>query len=230
MFMKKFVLFLLLFVTCSLFAQEEVTKFLGIPVDGTKSEMIRKLKEKGFKESKYDTDVLTGEFNGVDVNIYVVTNKSKVYRIMVCDCNLQSETSIVARFNKLYYQFYTNGKYMPTTFDRQNIPIDEDIRYEINVNQKRYEASFFQYAEKTDSVEYNKKMQNFMLSKYSEEELINMSKGIYSTDDIKDDIMEFLYQQNSNRIVWFMISEFEGQYYISMFYDNVCNMANGEDL
>lgn len=31
-----------------IFAQNDVTKFLGIPVDGPKSEMIRELKAKGF--------------------------------------------------------------------------------------------------------------------------------------------------------------------------------------
>ena len=41
-------------------AQNDVTKFLGIPVDGTKAEMIRKLKAKGFTSSPYDRDVLTG--------------------------------------------------------------------------------------------------------------------------------------------------------------------------
>ena len=30
--------------------------------------------------------------------------------------------------------------------------------------------------------------------------------------------------------VWFMISENFGEYYITMFYDNEYNRANGEDL
>ena len=47
----------------SAFAQEDVTKFLGIPVDGFKPEMIRKLKAKGFVEHPYRTDELVGEFN-----------------------------------------------------------------------------------------------------------------------------------------------------------------------
>ena len=31
-------------------------------------------------------------------------------------------------------------------------------------------------------------------------------------------------------LVWFRINEFDGEYYISIFYDNLLNMANGEDL
>ena len=64
--MKK-LLSLVLLLACSAvsYAQNEVTQFLGIPVDGSKSEMIQKLKAKGFR---YDSelDCLKGEFNGRD--------------------------------------------------------------------------------------------------------------------------------------------------------------------
>jgi len=49
----------------------EVTRFLGIPVDGTKAEMISKLKDKGFNEAIGLDDVLEGEFNGKDVYVTV---------------------------------------------------------------------------------------------------------------------------------------------------------------
>ena len=45
--MKKILsLAVLLVFSLAMYAQKDVTKFLGIPVDGTKSEMIKKLKEK----------------------------------------------------------------------------------------------------------------------------------------------------------------------------------------
>lgn len=34
----------------------------------------------------------------------------------------------------------------------------------------------------------------------------------------------------TNKTVWFMISDLYGKYYITMFYDNEYNRANGEDL
>ena len=72
--MKKAIfLFLLLFASMIVNAQEEVTKFLGIPVDGFKPEMINKLKSRGFQFDK-QLDCLTGEFNGYDVLISIVTN------------------------------------------------------------------------------------------------------------------------------------------------------------
>ena len=46
-------------VSISSYAQEkDVTKFLGIPIDGTKSEMIAKLKGKGFTQVNYDQNII----------------------------------------------------------------------------------------------------------------------------------------------------------------------------
>lgn len=43
----------------ALYAQDRVvTRFLGIPVDGTKAEMIQKLKAKGFTSNAYDSNTL----------------------------------------------------------------------------------------------------------------------------------------------------------------------------
>lgn len=78
-------------------AQQDVTRFLGIPVDGSKSEMIHRLKEKGFQYNQ-STGALRGEFNGLEVDIYVVTTKNKVSRIMVADVNTVDETNIRIRF------------------------------------------------------------------------------------------------------------------------------------
>ena len=89
----------LLFTSLSLFAQSAVTKFLGIPVDGFKPDMIRALKEKGFVSSITDKDILEGEFNGTQVNVYTATNNNKVYRIMVCDAKTMGETDIKIRFS-----------------------------------------------------------------------------------------------------------------------------------
>ena len=55
---------LISFVLCCIsivsMAQTDVTKFLGIPVDGDKSEMMEKLKSKGFTQGPYAEDVLRG--------------------------------------------------------------------------------------------------------------------------------------------------------------------------
>lgn len=75
-------------------AQTEVTKFLGIPVDGTKAEMVQKIKAKGFETSSYNRDILEGEFNGEDVEVSVVCNNRKVFRVCVFDAHSCSEADI----------------------------------------------------------------------------------------------------------------------------------------
>ena len=110
--MKKLItLSVLMLMVAMLNAQVEVTKFLGIPVDGTKYEMISKLKAKGYTWNS-NLECLEGEFNGREVQIYVVTNNNKVYRILVVDKNYLNETDIRIRFNTLLSQFKKNERYM----------------------------------------------------------------------------------------------------------------------
>lgn len=114
-----------LLCTATMQAQEEekdVTKFLGIPVDGYKPAMIEKLKAKGFR-SIPNTDLLEGEFNGTEVYVGVVTNNNRVYRIGLSDKNTRGETDIKARFNRLCRQFRNNPKYKTfRTEEEQTIP------------------------------------------------------------------------------------------------------------
>ena len=206
-------------------AQQDVTQFLGIPIDGSKTEMIRKLKEKGYRNDP-TTDALAGEFNGAKVNVFVVTNNNKVCRIMVADANNVDERAIQIRFNRLCEQFANNPKYI--SLQDYTIPEDENISYEITVHKKRYEAVFYQQSAATDTIAIKEKLQSILLSKYTEEQLEN------PTEEIRSEIiklsMEYVMESYSKRPVWFMISDYYGKYYITMFYDNEYNRANGEDL
>lgn len=225
------------FVTLLSFAQKDVTKFMGIPVDGFKPEMKKALIAKGFT---YDSlnDCYSGEFNGRDVNIFIATNNNKVWRIMVSDKNPSDETNIRIRFNNLCRQFEKNGKYIPSTFENDSfiIPEDEKISHEMNIRNKRYEASYFQEFDvtKIDTTAMQQQIIEEVRKKYTEEELKDtneeLQKEIHSytqkvTFSIAFDMM-------SKKTVWFMISDSGqyGKYSITMFYDNEYNHANGEDL
>ena len=107
-----------LLFSMSVYAQKDVTQFLGIPVDGSKWEMIQKLKEKVFRNSTVGEDILEGEFNGAEVYVSIVTNNNKVYRIMLMDATNSDETDIRLRFNKLCRQFANNPKYFSLRDDR----------------------------------------------------------------------------------------------------------------
>jgi len=223
--MKKLLLiFSLAFAVCTqTFAQQDVTKFLGIPVDGTKQEMIQKLKAKGFTyNSTYDW--LEGEFNGRNVIVCVVTNNNKVYRITVRDATMSNETDIKIRFNNLCQQFSNNSKYISATLGSYEISEDEDISYEMSVHSKRYEADYYQMSDQTDTA-IVKKTADFLLSKYTAEQIAN------PTEEIRTEMLSYLMAEWSKKTVWFMIYEWKyGDYCIAMYYDNKYNQSNGEDL
>lgn len=228
---KALSLMLLLLLAVSVFAEKDVTRFLGIPVDGSKAEMLQKIKAKGFRSSSVDKDILEGEFNGYNVNIHVVTNGNRVYRVMVCDATPVDERSIQIRFNRLCEQFENNPKYINLGNDR--IPDDEDIQYEILVNKKRYEAAYFQLP---DTATYNETVMEKclpkLLEKYSPEQFQNPTEDmindlIKASKEIAEDVAKDI---SAKKLVWFTISNHLGKYYITMFYDNEYNQANGEDL
>lgn len=128
----------MMILSVPLFAQNTI-KFLGIPIDGTKQQMITALESKGF-EYNHEYDILSGEFNGTDVDILIQTVNNEVWRLAICDRSGTSEENIKIIFNILFRQFLDNGKYYLT--DGNIIDEDEDISYEMIVRDKRYEASF----------------------------------------------------------------------------------------
>jgi len=200
--MKK-ILFTFVFVLFSslMLAQKDVTKFLGIPVDGTKAEMKKKLQEKGFVFDS-SNNCFEGEFNGSDVYVYIITNNNKVWRIMVGDSKPISEMDIKIRFNNLCRQFAKNQKYVQANLNEKEyfIPKDEDISYEMLVHNKRYEAVYCQLPD---------------VEKYSLMSSEEKEKAVSAID---------------MKRVWFVINQHLGQYFITMYYDNEYNHSDGEDL
>jgi len=226
---KNLVIFFIIQIsTISLYSQKDVTQFLGIPVDGTKQEMIKKLRDKGFSIDQNYKDVLVGEFNGINVELHIVTNNNKVCRIMVCDANTMSERDIKIRFNILCQQFQDNKKYIPASLMGYELSISENISYEMTVNKKRYEAIFYQLPAYLDTIAFAKEIQDILLSKYTKEQLSNPTEELQTELAIKWSL--YALEKYSKKAVWFMISEIFGKYYITMFYDNEYNRANGKDL
>ena len=205
-------------------AQEEekdVTKFLGIPVDGYKPAMIEKLKAKGFTPAIAGKDVLEGEFNGTDVLLLINTNNYKVCGITLIDKYILDESAIKIRFNRLCEQFENNPKYIPNTEPdkEQTIPDDEHLSYEMGVNNKRY-AAF--YSQLPDSVTKEQALGYLTgpIGEVSPEKMLERAS-----------ILRKFYMAVQNKRVGFMlVEESAGKYRIYMFYENEYNKANGEDL
>ena len=241
--MKRLLSFIIgILIMCStVFGQSEGTlKFLGIPVDGSKSEMVAALKSKGFR---YDSNsgFLVGDFNGRESHIGIVENHGKVYRVVVFDADTYDAGEIRIRFNNLIHQFENNGKYF-YIFPNDIIPEDEDISYEISVNNKQYSAEFIY-----NPLYGNDELRDRLINETIEEEKLGLEKikdektegGItygefYSDKDNYNQLISSLVGlkiiQMSNSSVWFKIFEHYGKYYIGIYYDNLINKPNGEDL
>lgn len=219
-----------LIFACTVHAQKDVTTFLGIPVDGTKSEMRKKLIAKGFTPTKQvGADFLDGEFNGVDVHLYIETNNNKVYRIMLADANTRDEANIKIRFNTLVSQFNNNKRYI--CLDDFELSESEDISYGMNVENQIYQAAFCQAPElilKGDTLAFQKKLRKEALKEFTAEQLQNPTEAVQEAID--KIITVYGLNLLSKKIVWFQICSLYGKYYITMYYDNEYNHANGEDL
>ena len=241
--MKKLLSFIIgIFMCSTVFGQSESTlKFLGIPVDGSKSEMVAALKSKGFR---YDSNsgFLIGNFNGRESHIGIVENHGKVYRVVVFDANTYDAGEIRIRFNNLIHQFEnSNGKYYYID-QNEMIPEDEDISYEINVHNKQYSATFI-YNPLYGNDELRDKLINeaveetkLLLEEKKDEKTIGgiTYEEFYSDKDNYNQLISSVvgvkvFQMSKNH-VWFTIFEHHGEYYIGLYYDNLLNKPNGEDL
>lgn len=200
-------------------------KFMGIPIDGTKENMITQLKAKGFWYDTYD-DCLKGQFNGKNVEIYVVTNHNVVHRIYVA-YPLVSESQIITEYNILLGQFNRNNKYIADENNKM-IPSDENLSYEMTVRNKKYNASFTYVSPDLFSEEEIDQIHqlNDKMTGMSFEEIQAMEQTMSDSLQINmTQMMSLLYGN-----VWFTIHERYGKYQIGIYYDNLKNRPNGEDL
>ena len=191
--------------------------------------MKEKLIDKGFTPKLVDkTELLEGEFNGVNVHVLIVTNNNKVYRIMLADINTLNESDIKIRFNNLVQQFTKNKRYV--SFKDYTISEDEDISYEIAIHKKKYEARFYQIPnmEKMDTLATHERIKETLINKYGKEAIDNPTEEIKK--EIVDTTANYAFQFITMKRVWFRINELFGEYYICMYYDNEYNRANGDDL
>lgn len=239
--MRKILFILFLFLSLLLNAQDYTVKFLGIPVDGTKKEMISKLKKKGFKYDR-NNDYIEGRFNNHDVLVFINTYKDKVWRISVADKYvLSDETNIRIRYNQLIDQFEKNNKYTSLLYDNNKIEEDEDISYEIKIKHKRYQANFTQGYSTDEMIDlyndeeyFNKWLSNYY-TKHKLDSLYSVSENeedfeerIRNSFVISHSALNFVFDNNNT--VWFMIGEQNNSYYIVMYYENNKNEPKGEDL
>ena len=190
--------------------------------------MIQNLKTKGFT---YDakSDELSGKFNGKDAIIYISTNYGKVDRVYVGLYGLtESKSQIIITFNNLIKQFENNSKYL-ALIPNDPIPNEEDIYYEMTIHNKRYEAAFDLIPQ--DTVAFQQRLQSIYSEKYPDDLLAKLTEK--EKEEATREMLLIAFDEWDKIItgrVWFILLHNYGKYYIGIYYDNLKNRPNGEDL
>ena len=106
----KRLLFVILVLLAVVSNAQEVIDFMGIPIDGSVSEMVSKLQEKGFRKTD-KPGTLEGLIDDTPVQLDIHVSKGKVYEINICYDVEDDRTQIVQCINNLVGKCKGNPKY-----------------------------------------------------------------------------------------------------------------------
>lgn len=219
------VISLLLVVFLSL-AKDNTIKFLGHPVDGSKTAMHAHLLKKEFK---YDSELncYFGKFNGKNSKILLSTNHGKVDRVFVV-FPTETKNDIIYEYNGLLEQFDGNEKYT-SLYENEKIPLTEDIYEEITFNNKRYGASYYYTYDLDTSKVYEIVSEELVKRIPSEDAYNELSRK--EQHDLNMQLLAITFEKLCTGTVWFTIfKQGYDEYYIGLYYDNLNNRPKGEDL
>lgn len=209
--MKHIITILLTFLAISLSAQEqekEVTQFMGIPVDGTKPEMISKLEEKGFTPEQIEIDLENAENRFIKAGGKINGGKNKEkdgdYFMKGYFDGHRSKVVISSYHNKVYCIF--------VIIDEDFKELNAKIQYNLYVEQlsKKYKLLF-----------------------NSAENIIN--EDLTEPFDSQNIEAKFLtaydeYDKPHGMISLEMSHPKYKEFYLALRYYNMDNMPNGKDL
>ncbi|MBR5776128.1 MAG: hypothetical protein IKY42_07735, partial [Bacteroidaceae bacterium] len=132
----------------------------------------------------------------------------------------------------LFNQFNNNPRYLCLN-EKSLIPEEEKIAYEMEINNKRYEADFFQEIsfDNIDTIAIKEKAKELLKKSSSDDDIYYSSGKTEKVDNAyKLMLLYHVYENAKNKLVWFIINKFLDKYNIVIYYDNLYNRANGEDL
>ena len=139
--MKRIILLVTMVVfSLAVYSQRDATKFLGIPMDITKGEMIQKLEAFGFSY-RANSDYLRGWFNDEQVDVYIRSQNNRITEIRVVELKLRTQSDVLSRFDQLVSQFEKNDNYA-FQWRKQNNVIIHSSGYSFNYKDKK--ATFYQ--------------------------------------------------------------------------------------
>lgn len=200
--------------------KKDVTKFLDIPIDGSKEKMIQRLTEKGFELNITDgIEYMLGNYEGTRVRIFIKTERGSVWRLGICEENFVSATEIRQRFNFLCQIFRNNERYAHSS-EGYTISGNEDIEDGI-ANGKEYSACFFQLPEGMTETQFMDSLLMDALGEYNLDKTEPISSE--EREKIAAAASKAMREYLRDRVVWFQIEKFKDKYYIALFYDNKHN-------
>lgn len=129
----------MLVFSLTIYCQSDATKFLGIPMNITKGEMIRRLEASGFSY-RANSDYLRGWFNDEQVDVYIRSQNNRITEIMVVELKLRTESGVLSRFDQLVSQFKKNDNYAFQWGEQNRVTIVAGHGF----NYKDKKATFYQ--------------------------------------------------------------------------------------
>ncbi len=233
--MRLFFVILFCLFCVNIFAQRDVTTFLGVPIDGAKDELLEKLKDKGWLPSMKGSDVLHGQFEKIDLELRVVTYNDTVYRIVLSDRSTFDEKEIITRYNMLCDYFLESHRYSGNA--SQKLSETMDLTYEMKTMNRHIDAVFYQMPDMTTDTYNNitahfqssysekKRQQAFARLKDASEDESLLEELLTGKDaDLYNEIYQVFLKIGTMKMVWFTIDrDVFGRYKILVFFDNKYN-------
>lgn len=199
---------------------ETALKFVGVPIGGSKEQMVAALKEKGF-HMDYNGS-MSGMFNGENVNVYISTNHGIVDRITVeyPFCSEDNDTRV--KYNVLLSRFGRNAKYVCIN-PRADIPANESIYRKLYENTKYYDAIYFYLNPEVNAKDWVEEFRQEYLRRHKKP-----LQGL-SYEEMEEALfcLPMRVSGSVSGVVWFTIVDTS---HIEINYINYKNRPRGEDL
>lgn len=223
--------------------------FFDVPVNGSSSDMAKKLESKGFvKVGPYkESLVIKGPYNGRQTDIILCTYDGRVNRVCVNYLTGLTEDQVRKEYNALVEGFKKDPKYKerePQILISDTLAITETI-----VNKAKYQATF--YEEPAFDPKYQqivskvKKLASKPAAKQKQEDKVKaialvaqlpgMEEFRKNIEDMKDSDVDSVFAQGLEMMdaklsgmVWLKMRVSGGEYGLTVFYDNPINMPPAE--
>lgn len=199
---------------------ETALKFVGVPIGGSREEMVAALKDKGF--NMYYDGSLDGMFNGENVKVYISTNHDIVDRIQVEYPYCSEDNDIRVKYNVLLSRFGRNAKYVCIN-PRADVPANESIYRKLDENTKYYDAVYFYLHPEVNAKDWVEEFRQEYLRRYKKP-----LQGL-SYEEMEEALfcLPMRVSGSVSGVVWFTIVDTS---HIEINYINFKNRPRGEDL